>query len=66
MWIEDDIENNDEDEPWKAKMSPPPAHLAPANTAITLPLMVNMDQHHQHYHQHHYHYQHHQHLEANA
>ena len=23
MWIEDDIENNDEDEPWKAKMSPP-------------------------------------------
>ena len=65
MWIEDDIENNDEDEPWKAKMSPP-AHLAPANAAITLPLMVNMDQHHQHYHQHHYHYQHHQHLEANA
>ena len=24
MWIEDDIENNDEDEPWKAKMAPPP------------------------------------------
>ena len=43
MWIEDDIENNDEDEPWKAKMSPPRAHLAPANAAITLPVMVNMD-----------------------
>ena len=23
MWIEDDTENDDEDEPWKAKMSPP-------------------------------------------
>ena len=42
---------------------PPPAHLAPANTAITLPLMVNMDQHHQHYHQHHHHQQQHQHHE---
>ena len=24
LFVEDDLENNDDDEPWKAKMSPPP------------------------------------------